>query len=211
MFGGHRPFGAAYTGDGHLGERVAAFVDGELDLKTRDHVMAHLARCDRCRSEVALQRELKTRLAGLTHPPAPPALLAALHRMAEPGEPAHVAVRAAGARSPQRTVGVCAGSAPRSVGGPRRPHEDSSRGHPARRVRRFAAAGAVAVAATLTTAFAVGGQPTGPVVTPDVNQYVVDHTEVSRVVPFSGLTLPGVPADGGVAYQPVGTKAKAKR
>lgn len=49
-------------GPGHLGERLSALVDGQLDHADRDRVLAHLARCAECRREAAEQRALKARL-----------------------------------------------------------------------------------------------------------------------------------------------------
>ena len=71
----------------HLLDRIAAFIDGELDHAERDRVMVHLASCAECRAEVAAHRELKRRLAALA--PAEPSadLLAAIMRLSEPGEP----------------------------------------------------------------------------------------------------------------------------
>ena len=46
----------------HLGERVAALVDGELDHDSRDRAVAHLTRCEECRSAVREQRWLKSRM-----------------------------------------------------------------------------------------------------------------------------------------------------
>ncbi|RFS84870.1 zf-HC2 domain-containing protein [Actinomadura spongiicola] len=53
-----------------LGERLTALVDGELGHEERDRALAHLARCDRCRSEVASLRMLKGRLRELAEQPA---------------------------------------------------------------------------------------------------------------------------------------------
>jgi anti-sigma factor RsiW len=49
-----------------LGERLTALVDGELGHEERDRALAHLARCDQCRDEVASLREIKGRLRGLS-------------------------------------------------------------------------------------------------------------------------------------------------
>ncbi len=37
----------------HLGDRLSALVDGELDGAELDRAYAHLAGCTRCRSEAA--------------------------------------------------------------------------------------------------------------------------------------------------------------
>ena len=46
----------------HLGDRVSALVDGELDHDARDRALAHLASCARCRAAVEEERWLKSRL-----------------------------------------------------------------------------------------------------------------------------------------------------
>ncbi|MBO2455090.1 zf-HC2 domain-containing protein [Actinomadura barringtoniae] len=53
-----------------LGERLTALVDGELGHDERDRALAHLARCERCRSEADALRRLKGRLRGLADLPA---------------------------------------------------------------------------------------------------------------------------------------------
>lgn len=44
----------------HLGDRLAAFVDGELTDDSRDRVLAHLATCPQCKAAATEQRRLKT-------------------------------------------------------------------------------------------------------------------------------------------------------
>jgi hypothetical protein len=58
----------------HLGDRLAAFVDGELHDDARDRVMAHLVTCPGCKAAAAEQRQLKSAVAAV----APPALSAGL-------------------------------------------------------------------------------------------------------------------------------------
>lgn len=43
----------------HLGERLTALVDGELDHDSRERVLAHIATCAECRTEAEEQRRLK--------------------------------------------------------------------------------------------------------------------------------------------------------
>jgi len=176
----------------HLRDLIAALVDGELSHSDRERALAHLANCGTCRAEVAGHRAMKERLAGLAAPPAPAGLLAELHRMAEPGEPLPLTRRGTSETTRPPTVPV--GRRP-SDRGTARP-AGRSRG---RRVRSALATGTLAVAATLVTAFAVGGEPSSPdqPVAPDVDSYVVEHARTSRVVPFAEL-----PADAvGVSFQ----------
>ncbi|WP_326738566.1 anti-sigma factor family protein [Streptomyces sp. NBC_01022] len=54
----------------HLGDRLAALVDGELKHDARDRVLAHLATCTKCKAEAAAQRRLKSVFAQ-SAPPSP--------------------------------------------------------------------------------------------------------------------------------------------
>ena len=49
----------------HLGPRLSALIDGELSHAQRERVLAHLARCEPCRSEAAALRVLKHRMHAL--------------------------------------------------------------------------------------------------------------------------------------------------
>ena len=46
----------------HLGERLSALIDGELNDAQRERVLAHLARCEDCRREAGALRMLKRRM-----------------------------------------------------------------------------------------------------------------------------------------------------
>jgi hypothetical protein len=48
-----------YGGEGHLGDRMAKLVDGELGEGARDRVLAHLATCAKCKAEADAQRRLR--------------------------------------------------------------------------------------------------------------------------------------------------------
>ncbi|WP_208322278.1 zf-HC2 domain-containing protein [Mumia sp. ZJ430] len=49
----------------HLGDRVAAFVDGQLPPDEAERAQDHLAACEACREAVLAQRTLKRRMTGL--------------------------------------------------------------------------------------------------------------------------------------------------
>ncbi|HEY2287809.1 MAG TPA: zf-HC2 domain-containing protein [Streptosporangiaceae bacterium] len=49
----------------HLGQRLSALIDGELDGEDRDRVLVHLAKCEPCRSEAVALRTLKRRMNAL--------------------------------------------------------------------------------------------------------------------------------------------------
>jgi hypothetical protein len=68
----------------HLGEDVAAYVDGQLGPEATAEADRHLAFCDRCRHAVLQERALKDRMSG-RELPVPPGLVEALGAL--PAEP----------------------------------------------------------------------------------------------------------------------------
>lgn len=62
----------------HLGDRLAALVDGELTHDVRERVLAHLATCPKCKAEADAQRRLKSVFATAAPPPPSEGLLARL-------------------------------------------------------------------------------------------------------------------------------------
>ncbi|MFI5753701.1 anti-sigma factor family protein [Streptomyces sp. NPDC051569] len=69
----------------HLGDRLAALVDGELGHDARERVLAHLATCAKCKAEADAQRRLKNVFAQAAPPPLSAGLLARLQGL--PGVP----------------------------------------------------------------------------------------------------------------------------
>ncbi|MEV6669444.1 zf-HC2 domain-containing protein [Streptomyces sp. NPDC051162] len=65
----------------HLGDRLAALVDGELGHDSRERVLAHLATCWTCKAEADAQRRLKSVFAEAAAPPLSDALLARLQNL----------------------------------------------------------------------------------------------------------------------------------
>ncbi|UNZ17459.1 zf-HC2 domain-containing protein [Streptomyces sp. 891-h] len=65
----------------HLGDRLAALVDGELGHDARERVLAHLATCQGCKAEADAQRRLKNVFADAPPPPPSAGLLARLQRL----------------------------------------------------------------------------------------------------------------------------------
>ncbi|MFF1377356.1 anti-sigma factor family protein [Streptomyces sp. NPDC058308] len=62
----------------HLGDRLAALVDGELGHDARERVLAHLATCPMCKTEADAQRRLKNVFAQAAPPPPSESFLARL-------------------------------------------------------------------------------------------------------------------------------------
>ncbi|MDJ1136688.1 anti-sigma factor family protein [Streptomyces iconiensis] len=62
----------------HLGDRLAALVDGELGHDARERVLSHLATCRSCKAEADAQRRLKNVFADTAPPPPSEGLLARL-------------------------------------------------------------------------------------------------------------------------------------
>ncbi|HEY9375289.1 anti-sigma factor family protein [Streptomyces sp.] len=72
----------------HLGDRLAALVDGELGHDARERVLAHLATCPKCKAEADAQRSLKNVFAQAAPPPPSEGLLARLQGLpGGPGDP----------------------------------------------------------------------------------------------------------------------------
>ncbi|MFC4493561.1 anti-sigma factor family protein [Streptomyces ovatisporus] len=62
----------------HLGDRLAALIDGELGHDARERVLAHLATCRNCKAEADAQRRVKNVFADTAPPPPSDGLLARL-------------------------------------------------------------------------------------------------------------------------------------
>jgi len=70
----------------HLGDRLSALVDGELNGAERDRAYSHLASCEQCRTEAAELRALKQKLRKLVSgAPAEAAMTRRLIAMTGPG------------------------------------------------------------------------------------------------------------------------------
>ncbi|MEU7132189.1 zf-HC2 domain-containing protein [Streptomyces sp. NPDC046261] len=146
----------------HLGDRLAALVDGELGHDSRERVLAHLATCWKCKAEADAQRRLKSVFAEAEPPPLSDSLLARLQGL--PGDRIGGGDRAGGGDGPDDgragSVGrmeafalLPVGPLPRERGF--RIHEVEPRGAARGRRFAFAAAGAVSLAAFAL----VGAQP----------------------------------------------------
>jgi anti-sigma factor RsiW len=167
---------------GHLGDRLSAFVDGELDHDARDRALAHLAHCEPCRAEVEAERQVKSRLSRLDGPIPPSPFVARLAAV-----PAVEAAAVPQSASQQASAGA-------KLAGPNRPRSRRDRNAPrarrpvdrGRRRRILAGTSGAFVVAALGAAFAVGGGPAGgPPVTPQIDQFTVEHAAVADEVPLT--------------------------
>jgi anti-sigma factor RsiW len=160
----------------HLGQRLSALIDGELEGSEREYVLLHMAKCDSCRNEVAALRTLKRRMSALGDAAAGAGLtgrligLSALASMAdsEPDE-----------KPPP----------PPAPSWPDRPAGPPGRGQGGgeQRAGRYFLAGSLAVflAGLGTAAFIAGGEPQPqaptPPVMPSVDVMVFPHGPSSNV------------------------------
>jgi anti-sigma factor RsiW len=172
----------------HLGDRLSALVDGELDGADRDRAHAHLAGCEQCRAEAAELRVLKQKLRSLTtRAPAEAAMTSRLIAMTGPGGPL----------PPRRRLlrGGSATAVPRPAGrGSLRP--GLPRPRRARRRRALVISAMSLVVGLGTAAFTAGGggeAVPGPRITPQVELYGVEHAITTGGLPLTGPTA-GPPA-----------------
>ncbi|MDT0400526.1 MULTISPECIES: anti-sigma factor family protein [Streptomyces] len=70
----------------HLGDRLSALVDGELGHDARERVLAHVATCAKCKTEVDAQRRLKNVFAEAAPPPPSESFLARLQGLPAGGD-----------------------------------------------------------------------------------------------------------------------------
>jgi anti-sigma factor RsiW len=167
----------------HLGQRLSALIDGELDGSERDRVLVHMGKCGSCRDEVAALRMLKRRVNGVGETPAGAGLTGRLMGLSE-------------------LMGLDDSHWPPPAppgGWPVRRPAQPEPGHGSRddqRAGRLFLAGSVAVflAGLGTAAFIAGGEPQtqapAPPVTPSIDVLVVPHDTLTGTTPAGA---PGQP------------------
>ena len=201
----------------HLGDRIAALVDGELGHQDRERALAHVAHCARCRQELDEQRAVRALLAGSAAPAPSAQTVEALLSLAAPGGPLPPRARTMpqGPLVPElpppgrfgRTVDRMPRGARRAANraDSRRPGDTATRRERTAGRGRLVAASALSVAGlVLGTAFVAGGADNGGgPVAPPVAQLTVEHGRTATAVtvgdPTFGLTagLTGLPAGAG--------------
>ncbi len=156
----------------HLGQRLSALIDGELDGAERDRVLVHLARCEPCRGEAVALRMLKRRMNALGETAADSTLTFRLMGLAQPADPS---LRPGGMFPATPWPGMAFSA-----------HAPGRGGYEVR-PGWYVAAGSVGVflAGLATAAFMAGGaqQLPAPRVTPAVDMYMVQHDIDTGVVP----------------------------
>jgi anti-sigma factor RsiW len=160
----------------HLGQRLSALIDGELEGSERERVLLHMAKCGSCREEVAALRMLKRRMNELGEAAAGAGLTGRLMRLRESGLADGLPVADAAWPPPPRSWGFPAETA-----------------RPEQRAGRYFLAGSLVVflAGLGTAAFIAGGEPQAqapsPPVAPSVDVLVVPrgsaHAHYSGVHP----------------------------
>lgn len=140
----------------HLGHRLSALIDGELDDAERDRVLVHLAGCQPCREEAVALRTLKRRMNAL-------------------GE------AAADAELTRRLMGLA--SLPASGPAARESHSAAREFKPAWYVTVGATAAVLVGVGAAAFLAGGGGQQPEPRVTPAVDSYVLQHDLVTGMVP----------------------------
>jgi anti-sigma factor RsiW len=160
---------------GHLGHRLSALIDGELDGMERDRVLVHLAGCETCREDAVALRTLKRRMNALGEAAADSALTRRLIGLAQPAG-------SAGQGGAARWSRMSASATRIPVHGPRelRPSWYVA----------FGATAAVLVGVGTAAFLAGGGQDRPePRVTPAVDTYVLQHDLMTGIVPASSHRL----------------------
>ena len=176
----------------HLGERVTALVDEQLDHDARDVALAHLARCAACQAAVAAERGVAAMLRNL--PDVRPSerfvqMLLGLPGPDGPLPPDRTSFPgAAPAPAQWRLAATPAGGVPQ----PREPHSDAA--PTARRSGvRYALAGSVSLGVLAAALASLGGEPEEPVV-PPTQHFTVEHARSSGALPFADPSAVVVPA-----------------
>jgi anti-sigma factor RsiW len=162
----------------HVGQRLSALIDGELDGEGRDRVLVHLAKCQSCRDEAIALRTLKRRMNALgAETEANSALTGRLMGLAG---------------------GLDGGGLPLTPWSAIPVSAQAGRGWPEGRPAWYLLGGAFTVflAGISTAAFMAGGSPQPePRITPAVDVFVLQHDMVTGELP-AAQPAAGQPATG---------------
>jgi anti-sigma factor RsiW len=162
----------------HLGQRLSALIDGELDLDERERVLVHMARCGSCRDEVAALRMLKRRMNALGEAAAGAGLTGRL-----------MSLRDAALRDNALPVEAMWPPPPSAGDWPPSASDQQEDDNPDSRAARFFIGGSLAVfmVGLSTAAIVAGGgaqaRAPAPPVTPSVDVFTVPHSVGAGQVP----------------------------
>ena len=160
----------------HLGDRVSALVDGELDPATHERALVHLTDCTKCRAAVDAERRVKARLRALPANEPSADLLGSL--FAAPA-------RIPGQRGPAPAAPTPAGRRSGLV---------------------LAGAGSLSLALFGAAYLAGGGGsaavPTAPPVTPAVGRFSAEFAGTTEGLPFSDPAVGVIPAAVTTTFAP---------
>ena len=177
----------------HLGEQISALVDGELTGAELDRANAHLAACERCRTEAAAMRQLKRELRALGEIEGDNDLTRRLLGMAGPGGPVPSRRQRREQYERERRPGRPPGDGQSSV----RRLPGGSFEEPRRRPRYVLwSAVSVVDVGIGTAAFSMGGGSSGepgPKITPQLEMFSIEHALTFGDVPFPDPTQTQVP------------------
>jgi anti-sigma factor RsiW len=146
----------------HLGQRLSALIDGELNGAERDQVLWHLVRCGWCQDEAAAMRTLKRRMNALGEAAADAGLTGRLMGLSN-ADPGSAWPHSATAAWPM----------------------DSRGGRVEAKAGRYLLAGSFALflVGLGTAAFIAGGDPQAPTpspqVSPQVGVYTMEHDDMN--------------------------------
>jgi hypothetical protein len=155
----------------HLGDRLAALIDGELGHECRERVLAHLATCHSCKAEADAQRRVKNVFADAAPPGPSDGLLARLQGLSADGVDIGGEDDRGGPSGPAGAGWDVSYLQPGSVLTPRRGFRihESDRSAASRRTSRrfaFAAAGAFSLAAVAIGSALSSSAPAGSTASP---------------------------------------------
>jgi anti-sigma factor RsiW len=176
----------------HLGERITALVDEQLDHDARDVALAHLAQCSACQVAVAAERDVAAALRNLPDVQPSERFMQMLLALPGPDGPLPPDRRSFPGAMPaparwRPTTGVASGV-------PHQREPDSGTTPPSRRSGvRYAVAGSVSVGVLAVALASLGGEPENSVV-PPTRQFTVEHARSSGVLPFADPAAVVVPA-----------------
>lgn len=184
----------------HLGDRVTALVDDQLDHNDRDLALAHLARCPACQAAVEAERSIASTLRGLPVVEPSGDLLHKLLALAELGGPLPPQRRPfPGTAAPVAGWRPSAGR-PAHVGGSHRPADPAALRR--RTALRLALAGTLSAGALTVALATLGGADQPSPVAPSMQQFTIEHARSTGSLPFFDPAAVVVPAGGPASQAP---------